>query len=1103
MYMSHKAEKLELQARDAAASEASTAPGMFAGVRAFITGRVDPPLDELKYLLHVHGGRSTHWYAKGAVSHIVAAWLPDTKVKELLKEKNPVPAVAPAWVTDSIAAGHRLPEAPYLLAPFRRSAGQALDQLLQRGGPAAPCAPQSEPGQVLGETGVVALAAPAAAPAAAAAPPTPHPSSAVASAKNAPSRPASTEEDPDFIQHYFSTSRLHFLGTFRDHAASLVRCFPVLPNTRRAARPGEPGVTIAHVDMDCFFVAVALLARPTLRGAPVAVAHCSADAADPATASAAARANIQGEVSSASYEARAAGVHAGMHLQQAVAACPGLTIVPYDFAAIGACSKLVYATLTAFSAAAAHAAAKASGVAAQPWSLAHLRALRRGISPTQSHQELVLQVRAYLASRPQFPPWLGRVRAVEPMSCDEAYVDVSGVQPVEAMLSVLRAAVAEVSGCPASAGAGPSRMLAKLATSSAKPNGQALAPGSRAECEAYMAQLPVKSVPGVGWRIARQLRELNITTCAQLQAVERLQLQAWFGSKAGDAMYGAARGQAVNEAAVGSQKPRKSVGVEITWGVRFSSDTAIRAFVDKLAQEVMRRAAEALLHDTVKAAHEGAMSPGASGRVALLCRHVTVKVKQRTPGAGRPGKNLGHGACDNMSKSRLLAEPAQLSAPAPVLLGERITLAQLAVSSYYQPEGRTSGADAAEFVALVEQLEVQAAALSQVAWSLYSALHVPAKELRGIGIQLAKLSLVHDGELLLGEQAGASSGGLPTSAASASSMLTQFFKPAAVSTRAAAAAAAGSSCGQLGLVDAVVEQLSASPVGALAAPAAPHPPAELSDADSLASTVSHMSPIAVAASAVGSSRPIQRDPTLVDLVSPTQASEDAVVVIDDSQCSASPVLVQDMDQAGARVQTSLRDWAQLWTVQRSSVAAGAAPRQSGHGATSSLATAQASAAQRALLSLSQVDGSVMAELPPAIALDVVRTLSSATSSSLHGKRQLSRGAAALSTSSPAACSSPAGPSSIQQPEPPSPMPEASIYSAEVFSQLTDYPNLAPAVPRTSLGTVDMRWWHATLRAWLEADAQELAGNTGVRTVRSRVRQRRHVVCLAVANMVCV
>lgn len=108
----------------------------------------------------------------------------------------------------------------------------------------------------------------------------------------------SSREDPDFVRSFYRSSRLHFIGSWKARNEALTLSLvpgapapaPYPESTGGGSLP--PLRDIIHLDMDCFFVSVALRDRPELRGKPVAVSH----GAGPRSAT--------GEVSSASYEAR-------------------------------------------------------------------------------------------------------------------------------------------------------------------------------------------------------------------------------------------------------------------------------------------------------------------------------------------------------------------------------------------------------------------------------------------------------------------------------------------------------------------------------------------------------------------------------------------------------------------------------------------------------------------------------------------------------------------------------------------------------------------------------------------------------------------------------
>jgi hypothetical protein len=143
---------------------------VFRGVRAYVNGYTLPPLDVLKVLLGRGGGMHDH-YLSGAVTHVVAQNLPDSKIKEIRAMKRRIPVVLPAWIVDSARAGSLQPIGAYLLPAFRETtslfaAGVAPSpaprpRRLSGGGAAAPAhAPAPSPGpSAAGGSGVSASGA--------------------------------------------------------------------------------------------------------------------------------------------------------------------------------------------------------------------------------------------------------------------------------------------------------------------------------------------------------------------------------------------------------------------------------------------------------------------------------------------------------------------------------------------------------------------------------------------------------------------------------------------------------------------------------------------------------------------------------------------------------------------------------------------------------------------------------------------------------------------------------------------------------------------------------------------------------------------------------
>jgi len=126
---------------------------------------------------------------------------------------------------------------------------------------------------------------------------------------------------------------------------------------------------------------------------------------------------------------------------------------------------------------------------------------------------------------------------------DEAYGDATGMEaaygpPLELGRSLQRAIRQEVH-LPVSVGLAGGRMMAKLASSSAKPNGVAWIQGGQEE--AFLAPLPIEKLLGVGGRTAQRLHDLNIQTIGQLRNLARETLRCLFGRR-GEQLYDRCRG---------------------------------------------------------------------------------------------------------------------------------------------------------------------------------------------------------------------------------------------------------------------------------------------------------------------------------------------------------------------------------------------------------------------------------------------------------------------------------------------------------------------------------------------------------------------------------
>ncbi|KAJ2467729.1 deoxycytidyl transferase [Coemansia sp. RSA 2322] len=230
------------------------------------------------------------------------------------------------------------------------------------------------------------------------------------------------------------------------------------------------------------------------------------------------------------------------------------------------------------------------------------------------------------------------------VSIDEALLDVSQVVHrqyhgrAEDLAQHIRHRVLEDTQCTVSVGIGPSILLARVATAKAKPNGIR----QLGTDEFVGMDLAARDLPGIGHVVEESLAGHGIRRTADIRATSMDTLRSICGEAMAATLYKFSRGD--DDRNIEPDKPRKVFGAEIGWGVRLSNQSEADDFVTCLAEEVCR-------------------SMDAARRIGGAA---TLKVKKRQEGQGKPGKFLGHGICDSLSKSASLPRMTnELSIVAP------------------------------------------------------------------------------------------------------------------------------------------------------------------------------------------------------------------------------------------------------------------------------------------------------------------------------------------------------------------------------------------------------------------------------------------------------
>ncbi|WP_333734672.1 DNA polymerase IV, partial [Streptomyces sp. IBSBF 3010] len=214
----------------------------------------------------------------------------------------------------------------------------------------------------------------------------------------------------------------------------------------------------------------------------------------------------------------------------------------------------------------------------------------RRLAPNAAY--LVPRFTLYRAVSDQVMELLGRLSPlVEPLSLDEAFVDLEAGGTADDTASALeigrelREAILAVTGLSGSVGLAGSKMLAKIASEEAKPDGMRLIePGTE---RAHLAPMPVRTLPGVGPATADHLRRAGMTTVNDLAEAGEAELIRLLGKAHGAALHRMASGH--DDRPVVAERDAKSVSVEDTFEVDLHDRVRVRTEVERLADRCVQR----------------------------------------------------------------------------------------------------------------------------------------------------------------------------------------------------------------------------------------------------------------------------------------------------------------------------------------------------------------------------------------------------------------------------------------------------------------------------------------------------------------------------------
>jgi DNA polymerase IV len=280
----------------------------------------------------------------------------------------------------------------------------------------------------------------------------------------------------------------------------------------RARVDSSVGSPVLHVDMDAFFASVTLLRHPELRDRPVIIGG-----------------GPRGVVLSATYEARAFGVHSAMPVARARRLCPAAVVLPPERHRYSEVSTRVMALL-------------------------------RDITPL-----------------------------VAPLSVDEAFLDVAGARrllgtPLE-IAERIRARVLAEEGLTCSVGVAPTMFVAKIASTRSKPDGLMVVPADKVLT--FLHQLPTSALWGVGQATGATLDRLGLRTIGDIADCPLPTLRRALGQAAAAHLHALAHGR--DGRSVEPESTEVSVSAEHTLAVDTADQAVLGRELLRLSGQVARR----------------------------------------------------------------------------------------------------------------------------------------------------------------------------------------------------------------------------------------------------------------------------------------------------------------------------------------------------------------------------------------------------------------------------------------------------------------------------------------------------------------------------------
>ncbi|CAI5759128.1 unnamed protein product [Candida verbasci] len=388
---------------------------------------------------------------------------------------------------------------------------------------------------------------------------------------------------PDFLPSFFANSRLHHLSVWKaDLRLKFLRKI-IKENLHKSSSQIQhqhkqqqlkselPNKYIMHIDFDCFFATASCLKYPNLNinKDPIAVAHGGKSS----------------DVASCNYIARSYGIRNGMWLKNAKQLCPNLVILDYEF---------------------------------------------------ENYEKFSNEFYNYLISDKLY------FDTIFPVSIDEcliditSYIETNGVEKIKELAEMIRSHVFKLTKCTVSIGVSSNVLLAKLALKKAKPDGFYYL---HQNIKQFLQDVPIKNLPGFGRGIIEKLQIENTNPkVSDIRKFSQHKLIRMLGHRTGMKLFEFSKGIDHSSIETDLNNPeamlgRKSISVDVNFGIRFDSVDELDDFLIRLSKELYNRLINA----------------------GICGSQLTLRLAKRAPNASyETAKFLGLGDCEFVNKTSRL-----------------------------------------------------------------------------------------------------------------------------------------------------------------------------------------------------------------------------------------------------------------------------------------------------------------------------------------------------------------------------------------------------------------------------------------------------------------